>query len=64
MKFRIIRYYDRYQPQVLKQKGYHFEDQWIGIGLPNGYATIDEARNCCKVHKKTSDEKIVEEFEL
>lgn len=36
MKFRIIRYYERYQPQV-------FEDgKYKDIGLPNGYSTVTE----------------------
>lgn len=58
MKFRIIRYYERYQPQV-------FEDgKYKDIGLPNGYSTVTEAKAQCKFYKICEDAKIVEEFEL
>lgn len=59
MKFRIVKYYDRYEAQVLDENG-----KYTHIGSPTGYATIDDARNCCKVYKEISDKKIVEEFEL
>ena len=58
MKFRIIRYYERYQPQVFENNEYK------NIGLPNGYATIVEARAQCASYKAYEDIRIVEEFEL
>ena len=64
MTFRIIRYYDRFRAQVRKSQSVPTKDEWQNIGLPNGYATIDEARNCCKVYKETSDYKVVEVFDI
>lgn len=57
MKFRIIRYYDRYKVQL-------FEDEWIDIGSPNGYYDKDTAKKYCQRYKEAQEEKIVEEFEL
>lgn len=58
MKFRIIKYYDRYQAQVYKN------DKYIDIGSPNGYSTVTEAEMECKVYKFCEDDKVVKEFEL
>lgn len=58
MKFRIIRYYERYQPQVLK------DGKYVNIGSPNGYSTVTEAKAQCKFYKYCEDDKVVEEFEL
>lgn len=58
MKFRIIKYYDRYKAQVLKN------GEYINIGSPTGYSTVTEARMYCTVHNLNEDSKVVEEFEL
>lgn len=58
MKFRIIRYYERYQPQVFE------DDKYRNIGLPNGYATVKDAKEQCSFYKACEDDKIVDEFEL
>ena len=57
MKFRIIRYYDRYKAQL-------FEDEWINICSPTGYYDIDGAKQCCQQYKDAHNEEVVEEFEL
>lgn len=57
MKFRIIKYYDRYKAQL-------FKDEWIDIGSPTGYSDINSAKQYCKYYKKVQEKKIVEEFEL
>lgn len=66
MKFRIINYYDRYKPQVYKAtfNGRWFQDDWVDIGSPTGYSSIDAAKNCCYVYKQEKETKTVEEFEL
>ncbi len=66
MKFRILKYYDRYQAQICDEvlNGLKWQNKWINIGSPTGYATVDEARNYCKLHKATLDDRVVEEFEL
>ena len=58
MKFRIIKYYDRYKAQVIKN------NEYIDIGSPTGYSTVTEARMYCAVHKFDEESKVVEEFEL
>ena len=67
MKFRIIRYYERYMAQVFKGEtynGYSWEDEWMNIGSPNGYHSIEDAKNYCQEYKNYKEEKIVEVFEL
>lgn len=60
MKFRIIKYYNFYKPQV-----YDIEKNiWKTIGTPTGYSTVEFAKNTCKLYKNAYDNKIVEEFEL
>ncbi len=59
MKFRIIKYYDRYKAQVLdKNEEYH------DIGSPTGYHDVNSAKNYCEIYKANIDDQIVEEFEL
>lgn len=62
MKFRIIRYYDEYQPQVWHTVDniHHF---WKDIG-PYSCYTIDQARQVCADYKQMTENKVVEEFEL
>ena len=57
MKFRIIKYYNRYKAQL-------FKDEWIDIGSPTGYYDINSSKKYCKEYKEAQEEKIVEEFEL
>lgn len=67
MVFRIIKCLDYFKPQVRKYayNGMWLEEDWQDIGLPTGYATIDEAKNCCKVFKEAADNtEIIEVFEL
>lgn len=67
MMFRIIKYLDCFKPQVCKYayNGLWLEEDWQDIGLSAGYATIDEAKNCCKVFKAATDSvEVVEVFEL
>jgi hypothetical protein len=62
MKFRIIRDYDEFQPQV-----WHTVDNihhyWTDIGKYCCY-TIDEAKKVCADYKRMIEDKVVEEFEL
>lgn len=58
MKFRIIKYYDRYKAQVFKG------NEYVDIGSPTGYSTVTEAHMYCVVHKVNEDSHVVEEFEL
>lgn len=60
MKFRIIKYYDLYKPQVWDED----KKIWNDIGTPTGYSTVEFARTACKMYKANYDSKIVEEFEL
>ena len=60
MKFRIIRYYDRYKAQVFVDK----DKDYIDIGSPTGYRDVYEAEDYCRMYKATKEEKIVKEFEL
>ena len=67
MVFRIIKYLNCLKPQVRKYayNGAWLEEDWQDIGLPAGYATIDEAKNCCKVFKEAADStEIIEVFKL
>ena len=59
MKFRIVRYYDYYKPQVLKNDG-EYED----IGSSTGYPSVHEAKYHCRVYNDLEEGRIVEEFEL
>lgn len=63
MKFRITRYYDRFQPQVWDEES-EKKDKYINIGPPNGYATVYQAREYCQIYINALKEKIVDEFEL
>lgn len=60
MKFRIIKYYERYRAQVFDKK----IDEYVDIGSPTGYASVEEAKSYCRLYKKKLDDKIVDEFEL
>ena len=67
MKFRIIKYYDRYVAQVCKREVYNgcqWEDKWEDIGSPNGYCDVESAKRYCQEYKNAREEIIVEEFEL
>ena len=67
MKFRIIKYYDRYKTQICNKEiynGYQWEDEWVDIGSPTGYYNIESAKDYCKAYKEAQEVKIVEEFEL
>ena len=66
MKFRIVRYYERYRVQVCQQRhnGVYLYDDWINIGSSNGYPDVHSAKQYCKAYKDSLFEKIVEEFEL
>lgn len=58
MKFRIIRYYDRYLAQVLK------DDKYVNICSPAGYCSIKDTKDACRIYKENAECSIVEEFEL
>lgn len=58
MKFRIVKYYERYEAQVLK------DGKYIHIGSPNGYFDVASAKLACERYKAELDDYIVEEFEL
>lgn len=58
MKFRIIRYYDRYKAQVFNG------DSYVDIGSPTGYFTVESAKEYCATYKQTKEDRVVEEFEL
>jgi hypothetical protein len=60
MKFRIIKYYDFYRPQVWDED----KKIWKDIGTSAGYSIMEFARTACKMYKEDHDKKIVEEFEL
>ena len=57
MKFRIIKYYDRYKTQVLT-KG-----EWTDIGSPTGYYSVSSAKLACYDYKQAEEDKIIEEFD-
>ena len=62
MKFRIIRDYDEYQPQVFN--GYQSGNTyWTNIGHYTCY-TLDDARKVCADYKRMQEDRVVEEFEL
>lgn len=61
MKFRIIRYYEEFQPQVWHKNGQYGE--WITIGETT-YATVEGARKVCEHFKAMREDPLVEEFEL
>ena len=60
MKFRIIKYYNFYRPQVWDE----YKKIWKDIGTPTGYSTAKSAKSTCKLYRNAYDNKIVEEFEL
>jgi hypothetical protein len=62
MKFRIIRNYDEFQPQVWHavDKVHHY---WTDIGEYR-CDTIEAARKVCADYKRMTEDKVVEEFEL
>lgn len=67
MKFRIIKYNNRYCPQVKDKEfynGYQWEDKWVNIGYSDGYSCIEVARLYCEEYKNEHLEEVVEEFEL
>lgn len=61
MKFRIIRDYDEYQPQVLVDDGYG--SYWKDIGKYK-CEFIESAEQVCVDYKKMIDNLIVKEFEI
>lgn len=61
MKFRIIRNYDEFQPQVLVYNGPDY--YWTNIGKYVCY-TIDAAKKVCADYKRMEEEPVVEEFKL
>ena len=60
MKFRIIRYYERYKPQILSD----IDGAWYDLGEPTGYPTRDSAREACINFKHSITSTVVEEFYL
>lgn len=58
-RYRIIRYYDEYLPQV-----YGEDAMWHDLGYCKSYKTVEDARNACVLHKQALEKKVVEEFEL
>ena len=61
MKFRIIRNYDEFQPQVEKCAGEKY--YWMNIGY-GSYFTLENAQKVCADYKLMKDEPVVKEFEL
>lgn len=61
MKFRIIRNYDAFQPQVEICTGERY--YWMNIGY-GSYSTLENARKVCTDYKRMKEDKVVEEFEL
>ena len=62
MKFRIIRDYGDFQPQVW----YSYlttGDWWEDIGYSR-CSTLEEARQVCADYKRMKEDEVVEEFEL
>lgn len=62
MKFRILRDYDEFLPQVYT-KSLDGTSYWEEIGKYHCH-TIEEAQKVCKDYKRMKDDPIVEEFEL
>jgi hypothetical protein len=58
MKFRIVKYYERFKAQVLK------DGEYVDIGSPTGYANVTEAKMHCEVYKFREEANVVTEFEL
>lgn len=58
-RYRIIRYYEDYLPQV-----YGEDARWHDIGYMKSYKTVEEAKRACERHKRECEKRIVEEFEL
>ena len=58
MKFRIVKYYERYKPQAF------ICEEYMDIGSPTGYHSIEDAENYCKQYKAAMEDNIVKEFEL
>ena len=58
MKFRIVKYYDRFKAQVLEN------GEYVDIGSPTGYANVTEAKMHCEVYKFCEEANVVTEFEL
>lgn len=61
MKFRIIRYYERFKPQVLSETN---DREWCDLGEPTGYPTPESAEEVCLMYKQRAVSRIVKEFEL
>ena len=62
MKFRIIRDYEDFQPQVLCNP-LSDNSYWANIGNYR-CGTIDEARQVCNNYKLMKTDPVIEEFEL
>lgn len=62
MKFRIVRDYDEYQPEVLIDQGVS-KPYWLNIGNYTCH-TLEEAEKVCADYKRMSTNPIVREFEL
>lgn len=61
MKFRIVRAYDEYQPQVLINQLSN-NPTWINVGYP--CCTIEGAEATCRSYKRMKADPVVKEFEL
>lgn len=59
-KYRIVRYYDRFEAQICDE----MYGNWKRIGQPNGYATVEDAKDFCKKYNYEMFDKVMEEFEL
>lgn len=59
MKFRILRDYDVFRPQVWCQA----HNRWNNV-IDHSYLTIEAAKKVCEYYKTMVDNPIVEEFEL
>lgn len=65
MKFRIVRDYDRFQPQVWIESKHNFHGgDYVIIGKYPYYSTIEEAEKVCADYKLMCENQIVKEFEL
>lgn len=62
MKFRIIRDYDEYQPQVLVEIDGD-DPYWTNIGYST-YEFIESAEEVCHRYKRMMEDPIVREFQL
>ena len=61
MKFRILRDYAEFLPQVLHTDS--DKPYWVDIGQYRCY-TLEEARAVCVNYKRMAEDPIAEEFEL